>query len=250
MRTAVLLTGHMRSFERCLPTLHWHVLRHYGDVDLFVSTVADANAGKAALLKEKYPKSRVEIEVIDAQPELPIPPGNSGWKPGLFWSHEPYAISVHPQAILRQLWQLQRGWFFLTSTGATKKGKLPYDVVIRCRPDLYFHSFAPVIPLRNVAHSPWWGRFGGVNDRFAVLGLEAAKAYCTAYLQMPELMASGCPLHPESLIKAAVESHGCVNADFLQSEFSTLREDGTFRPPEAPLSDQVHAAMIADIDRR
>lgn len=243
MKTAILLTGHMRSFERCLPTLHWHVFRHFPAADFYVSTVKDANSHKADLLREKYPQARVEIDVVDAQPELPIPQGPAGWKVGQgHYGHEPYAISVHPQAILRQLWQLQRGWDFMVG----RNDKPVYDLIIRCRPDLWFHSCAvPNIEgsIGAVALTPWWGRFGGVNDRFAFLGTNAAEAYCTTLRKLPDLMALGCPLHPESLIKASLEFGGCVINDQLRAEFSTLRDDGTFRAPEAPLADQVHAAM-------
>lgn len=256
-RIAILISGHMRTFDRCLPTLHWHVFRHFPGADFFVSTVADGNAAKANLLQEKYPDAKVAIEVIAAQPELPIPPGPKGWKLGSYFGHEPYCISVHPQAILRQLWQLQRCWELMLSK--FESHDYNYDIVIRCRPDLYFHSFEMPRWTRmfratanqsdprvysdgdgRYASTPWWGKFGGVNDRFAVLGKNAAESYFTTFERIPHLLEAGCPLHPESLVKASLE-HGRTFIDTqLLAEFSTAREDGTLRAPEAPLSDQVH----------
>lgn len=245
----------MRTFDRCLPTLHWHVFRHFPHADFYVSTVADANAAKANLIQEKYPNALVAVDVVAAQPELPIPPGPKGWKLGAYFGHEPYCISVHPQAILRQLWQLQRCWELMLSKQVT--GKNEYDIIIRCRPDLYFHSFQmpvfaaaiierlmgpgeAILDFGRHASTPWWGRFGGVNDRFAVLGGTAAPAYFTAFERIQDLMAAGCPLHPESLVRAALEFGGARIDTALLAEFSTAREDGTLRAPEAPLSDQVH----------
>lgn len=261
-RVAILISGHMRTFDRCLPTLHWHVFRLFPGADFFVSTIADGNAAKANLLREKYPEARVEIEVVPAQPELPLPPGPKGWKLGSYFGHEPYCISVHPQAILRQLWQLQRCWELMASKHGDKNVH-PYDIVIRCRPDLYFHSFQmpafaaslleePAVPgedrvdFGRHASTPWWGRFGGVNDRFAILGGTSATAYFTAFERIPDLMAAGCPLHPESLVRAALEFGGAHIDTRLLAEFSTAREDGTLRSPEATLADQVHLCAAKD----
>lgn len=239
MKTAIILTGHMRTFARCLDNLHWFVFRHFPDADFFVSTIKDANSGSAELLRAKYPKSRVEIEVVDHQPELPIPmkPYAPDWTLGRMYSHEPYAISVHPQAVLRQLWQLERGWNLVPNPHT-------YASIIRCRPDLWFRSVEyPEHPNgSNMAHVAWWGCFGGVNDRFAFLGTVAAQAYFTTYSRIPKLLADGCPLHPESLVAASLRDAGCNIDDTLRAEFSTLRLDGTFRDPEITLVDIAHLA--------
>ena len=64
MRTAVVFTGAMRSFEKCLPTQAWHVFEKLGTPDFFVSTVADADAGKTSLLVDRYGADRVKIDVV------------------------------------------------------------------------------------------------------------------------------------------------------------------------------------------
>lgn len=236
----------MRSFERCLPALHWHVFRHFPGAEFYVSTVKDENATKATLLRDRYPGARVEIEVVKEQPEFPLPPGQPGWKLGGFYTHEPYAISVHPQAVLRQLWQLEQVWkLYATSNVIPAGGAAVHDLVIRCRPDLYFQS-SPFsfftkddFPEEHEALTPWWGRFGGVNDRFALLGAEAAEAYFTTFSQRETLINGGCPLHPESLIKAAVEEKS-GECSPLAVEFSTLRENGEMRAPEISAIDLAH----------
>jgi hypothetical protein len=257
MKTAIIITGEMRSFEKCLPNLHWMLFRHFPGADFYVSTVADANASKANLLKLRYPEAKVEIEAVAEQPDcvaemrakgvtLPetycprdIQPRRRDIE--YFYTHEPYNISVRPQAVLRQLWQLEQGW-------CMAKRSASYDVVIRCRPDLWFHSFTkpePTIryhqqggetfPVRSdmpgeALFSPWWGQFGGINDRFAIMGNHAAAGYFHAYSAIPKLMMEdGCPLHPESIVAATTSA--CRHAPLL-AEFSTLRENGEMRPPE------------------
>ena len=231
MKTAIIFTGHMRSFEKCLPTLHWHVFRHYPDADFFVSTIEDADAPKAQLLLVKYPSARVEIEAVKEQPDCVADMRAAGvdlpneWLKGKPYTHEPYAISVHPQAVLRQLWQLGEGWSLFC-----EKADGEYSTIIRCRPDLWFHSFTlPFTPAANDIFIPWWGNFGGINDRFAIMGNTAASRYFNAYSRIPELMKQGCPLHPESIL-AATQQH-CIG-HHLFADFSTLRSNGEMRGPE------------------
>lgn len=226
MTTAILITGHMRTFDLCLPTLHWHVFRHFPGAQFFVSTVEDADAHKAKLLHGRYP-GRVAIEVLPGQPVLPLPPGlppEDGFVHGRPFTHEPFFISVPPQAVIRQLWQLREAWRHYLATR-----EIEHDLVIRCRPDLWFHAFAlPRLRLRPYeAHTPWWGRFCGVNDRFALLGQEAARHYHTTYSQLTNLIELGAPLHPETLVKAAMEENGCQVNRRLVAEFSKINPDTT-----------------------
>ena len=239
MRTAVVFTGAMRSFEKCLPTQAWHVFEKLGTPDFFVSTVADADAGKASLLVDRYGADRVKIDVVADQPDCIaelrargcVLPGE--WQKGKPYTHEPYAISVHPQAVARQLWQLNRA--------AEVFNLSIYDRVIRIRPDLWFHSCDSALDVEpDVCRAPWWGRFGGMNDRFAVMGREAVVPYFCTYSAIPALLLRGCPLHPESLVKASVELRGCLVRSRLLASFSTLRTTGEMRGPEV-LNDDLAA---------
>lgn len=238
MKTAVIISGHMRSFARCLPTIAWHVLRHYPDVDFYVSTVNDRDAKTAELLRERFPKSRVEIEYLESQPEIPIPvqPTDPKWLPNQnrIFTHEPYALSVHPQAVLRQLWHLNQGWAFFVG----QESPIKYDCIIRLRPDSYFKAFEPPPTLGYAsAHTPWWGRFGGCNDRLAVLDSIAAKTYFTTFSRLSRLLDIGCPLHPESLVFASLWDEKIIHNQRLKAIFAKLvwthgEGHGSFRQPE------------------
>lgn len=232
MSTAVIMTGHARTFATCIHTFKWHVARHYADPSFYVSTVRDEDsAGMEPLLRKLFPSAPVYIEQIEAQPNIPEPA-----EPVRF---EPYARSVPVQAVLRQLWQNERGWELYKRT-ATVEAK----TFIRVRPDLYFHSLSnPPLgdPFPHTAFTPKWGRFGGVNDRFAIMGRAAAEYYLTAFSYMPTAMSAGCPLHPESLVMAAMELRGCNIDDSLSVQFSTWRKDGQHRPPEIMAVDLLDA---------
>jgi hypothetical protein len=244
MNTAIIYTGAMRSFEKCMENQRWHVLRHFPASTFYIVTEKDEDAHKANLLKDKYP-GVVEVRFVK-QPEMVIPAGcPDEWTPGKPYMHEPYHISVDPRHVLGQLWMLREGWRLY------EEANDPADLIIRIRPDLWFHSFEKPVWLRSgpklmsaglewLASVPWWGRFGGCNDRFALLGAHAAKAYFTAYDHLPTMIAEGAPLHPETLIHYAMKRSGISICDDMKAEFSTLRKSGEMRPPEITSIDIAH----------
>lgn len=224
--TAVIISGHMRTFSTCIHTLRWHILRHYSNLAFYVSTVADEDAASVGVLHSLFPNARVHVKIEESQPVLPTPDTPE---------FEPYANSVPRLAIIRQLWQLRQAWslFEQHATGNELQ-------IIRVRPDLYFHSHVPALPMGNVALTPWWGRFGGVNDRFAILSPAAAQSYFCAFDNLPQLLANGCPFHPESIMRASLELGEVRVIDGLKTEFSTFRKDGNHRPPEISAIDIAH----------
>ena len=94
MKTAILISGHLRSFERCLPNLAWMVFRHFPNADFYVSTIEDEDAHKATFLREKYPNAKIIIDAVKEQPQIALPAGcPKEWTPGKTYTHEPYAVS-------------------------------------------------------------------------------------------------------------------------------------------------------------
>lgn len=211
----------MRTWKTCAHTFKWHVARRFpGQLKFYFSTIQDADTESWKLTKTLFPDCTAICDVVQEQPQLPEPA-----EPVRF---EPHARSVPMQAVLRQLWQLERAWWFYSIQGDAAP-----DVIIRLRPDLFFHSFQfKYFPTKRQAQTPWWGRFGGINDRFAILDPLAAPDYFGTYSKLEKLTAAGCPIHPESLIKASLEDGKCEVYDKLGVEFSSLRNDGTSRPPE------------------
>lgn len=143
-----------------------------------------------------------------------------------------------------------------------------FDTIIRLRADLWFHSFdlphfkGPEFrhdetleeAFRRVNHpdktpcagecfTPPWGEFGGINDRFAVMGPAAARYYFTVFDRIPELLASGCPFHPESLVAASLGLGNVSLHRTLKTFFSTERLDGNRRWPEITPMDMLHASL-------
>jgi hypothetical protein len=157
-----------------------------------------------------------------------------------------------------------------TSATTCKKGSVQFDTIIRLRADLWFHSFEDpferhvsryyydkgtqmphvggglvmTLPCgSNECHTPAWGEFGGINDRFAIMGPSAARYYFTVFERLPELLAAGCPFHPESLVAASLELGNVSLHRTLKTFFSTERLDGTRRWPEITPMDMLNASL-------
>jgi hypothetical protein len=226
MATAIIISGQARSFERVWDNQFWIVYRKAVDPYFFVSVADDADASKMDLLLRRMPKERVFIEKVE-QPTLELPP--SGLDFGA------YPPSAHPMGILKQLWALNRGWeFFLKEA---PKG-VRFDMFLRIRPDLHFHWFKWPKRVNPIfCFTPWWSRWGGINDRVAVLGESAAPVYFTTFQRVPEMLKAGAPLHPETLILESMERGHMLSTATLSAWFTTVRKDGTVIGPDPQTPD-------------
>jgi hypothetical protein len=239
MKTAVFISGQLRTFSRCYPTQRWSVYRHFSDLEFFVTVQdqPDAHQILAPLIAD-YGADRVHID-LRTDPVLPITPAmERGW-------HEaPYANAAPIHQLLLQHWYQREVWRFFKATVADPEA---YSTIIRQRGDNWFFSFTPPVPdcgsSFNTVWTPWWGRFSGLNDRFAIMGEEAAGAYFTLYEAIPHLLADGCPFHPESLLRAQLETSHVHIREHLCAEFGTLRPSGEMRFPEITSIDLAHTTL-------
>lgn len=235
-KTAIIYSGQARTFAQLWENHRWHVWRKFTDPHFFISVEADMQAEDMKILFDQIREPRRVFMETVTQPTIVEPVINSvisGWKP-----------SSSPQAILRQLWSLNRAYQFFQDVVTTSEGMSldEFDTVIRIRPDTHFIrlDFPKYDGLHeNVAFTPWWSRWGGVNDRFAILGSKAAKSYFTTYQKLEGLFAQGAPLHPETLVHASLETDDVLMAP-LSTEFRTLRLNGSmtpFDPTEIDIAD-------------
>lgn len=240
MSTAILISGQLRTFARCLPLQHWLVYRHFPDCEFFLVVQDTPDVQAVDDLRNLYGKDRVHIDARK-DPDL-----HSHITPALSaaWHRAPYANAAPAHQLLLQHHYQREVWRYFCERAPDREER--FDTIIRMRGDNRFISFEKPIdgPLHfNTCHTPWWGRFSGLNDRFAIMGLEAAGSYFTLFDSIPELIAKGCPFHPESLLKAKLESDRVRFNDDLQAEFSTLRANGEERWPEITPIDMAHAAL-------
>lgn len=231
MKTAVLISGQLRTFKKCYPTQKFQIFRHYEpDIHFFLSICRDAQTGDTESLRSDY--SNVLIESYDDPIDLPVVAPHAG-------SFAPYANATSHAKLMLQHWGNKRVWDFFSS----KADPTSFGCIIRIRPDLWIHRFEfpgydgnfDLSP--DYTAFPWWGKFGGINDRMGLMGWKAARVYFNTYDAIPKLLQKGCPFHPETLVAENLRSEGMSQHHPLMTEFSTLRMDGSQRWAEIVMSD-------------
>jgi hypothetical protein len=232
LSTAIFISGHTRTFG--IPAVYdsqrWHVFRQCHDPHFFCSVVDDEQASALDQLTRDYGADHVFIEKIKAQPDCEAEVARlCRWSVESLrarTAHAPYALAPHasPQTIFRSLWHQQRAFQFFHECLPDQAKRDTFSRFIRHRPDLFFHRLEmPRVVLVSDAFLPFWGSYGGINDRFAILGVQAAIRYFNAYSALPRLLREGCPLHPETLSGAALEGPGVIVRPTLIAEFTGVR---------------------------
>lgn len=264
MKTAILYCGQARTISQTYQNQAWH-LRHFPNPDIFVSVCDDPQADDMFLLKEAMPHAGWFMEKV-VQPPVEVPVEKT-----LF--HSGYPRSTSPEGVLKQLWAWNRAWEFFCSVAKPED----YDVFVRIRPDTAFlrlevprltalttfrqepsegvvdgcgiswaHVVERVEP--DLSLHPRWAKWGGVNDRFAILGRIAARAYFTTWQKWPQLRALGAPCHPEQLLDASLRMDGIIPNSTLRAEFLTVRmpspehPNGGYYPCDPSLIDLMDAS--------
>lgn len=225
IRTAVMFSGQARTFASCYQLMYWKVLRHFVNPTFFVSVAEDEQAPTMNALNIHFDDVRIEYV---QQPEFP--------DAGAFLERSnfsAYGVAAHvaknPGNVLKAFWHYKRVWEMI-------KNPDDYQVFVRIRPDLWFLEYEkPGDPFSNEAIVPQWGRFGGINDRFAIMGRQAAEAYMTSFDRIPQLLNDGCPFHPESLTRASLEMKDIKIRFTLRSYFLFRRLKTQIHPRENSL---------------
>ena len=200
MKTAVLISGQMRTADQCAAGIR----QVYPDVPFVVHAVADDDAEKAFLF-------RPAVTVIEPQQEMPERREYS-------WQIDRGCHGV--QRVLKQLWGLRRVWQVFEASG------IEADVIVRCRPDIAF-SVPPEPPAAGF-WVPWFANWFGLNDRFAFGDREVMQRYFTRLDRLDEYIDAGGIFHPETFLGWAMQG---IHAESTRAVFATVRPDGTRDEP-------------------
>jgi len=229
MNTAVIISGQMRTFSKCYASQKWMVYRHYEpNIHFFVSCKNDEDAASHEMIEHDY--DNVHVERYEDPHDLLCPIEHCG-------RHAPYANANNHRNLMLQHWGNKKACQFFYDHKSCN-----FDVIIRMRPDNFFHRFTPKLPCLadleygNWAFVPWWGKFGGINDRLAIMGSKCVVPYFRLYDEIFELLENGCPFHPESLLAAILSKYRVNVRSDLMAHFSTMRRDG-LRWPEVTTED-------------
>ncbi len=203
MKMAILVSGQCRTLDRCFKSIQVQVLRHFPKAELWISVAEDADA-KAARLFEN---SGLPIRLFESleQPTFDEKDYRERSRGGMYEIGGGLKDRDIVQRVLRQAWHLRHVFDLASSSG------VDYTSYMRLRPDQWFSVGVARPPKLTpcTAFVPWWGGFGGVNDRFAILDPIAADAYCY-WPRLDELLAEGCQFHPETLTKHGLDRIGAT----------------------------------------
>src|SRR5580658_1191276 len=223
MKTAVLISGQMRTLEGTLGSIQKHVLSRIGDYDVIAHVAEDEDAWKVEMLE---PRKCVVVK----QP---------------FFDEKNY---VHRsgrgvsgiQQVLRMFWSLAES-NRLRHEVESETGK-PYDWVIRLRPDTEFFSDIEDLAACDPSniYVPTFCNSWGYNDRFAFGGGKAMDPYHDKTQLLDTYIGEKGIYHPESFLKWAIERAG-VQVRRTETIFDTVRKNRTRIPPfwDASMGDSV-----------
>src|SRR5882724_354753 len=104
MKTAVLISGQLRTFKKCYPTQKWQIFRHYEpDIHFFVCCCDDGQAKDSSILLRDY--ENVWIETVKDPDDLLQIPAEAG-------AFAPYANAASHEKLLLQHWGNKQVWEF------------------------------------------------------------------------------------------------------------------------------------------
>lgn len=227
MRVALCLSGHFRSFDRTLSTLKSAIIDPF-QPDVFIHTWDkigfDGTRGdhhlissptNAGLINHCYQPKNMLIEPMPA------------------WDTKKYHVIENigvrdPGIICGMLYGIYKSGQM--KTAFEQNNGFTYDVVIRCRPDIYFENIIPKTELENCQQTegiyfPKFGNYNGLNDQFAFGSSKKMNIYCNLYSNMEKFYDLGCKFHPESMMKYNAEH---FNIPILRSSvnYFLLRANG------------------------
>ncbi|MDD2763130.1 MAG: hypothetical protein PHE83_04030 [Opitutaceae bacterium] len=209
MKTAVLISGQMRSLDVCITSIQKHVLDRIGDYDVLAHVADDEDAWKVELLEPKQC-------LVVAQPTFDEKN----------YIHRSGRGVIGIQPVLRMFWSMEESNKLRRAAEAGRGA--PYDWVIRLRPDTQFFSdiedLAACDP--SAVYLPTFCNYWGYQDRFAFGGVRAMDAYHDKCALVDTCMAAGGVFHPESILKWAID-HAGVPVKRTEILFDTLRKNGS-----------------------
>lgn len=214
MRTAILLSGQIRSAKYCIKSLMRHVVEPL-QADIFIDTWIPRAYEKDRLgnlilntltideVLSRYRPRAITIEEFDQSPLVQeIGRNRNESKVG-------YDGSDAPETKLENIYYMHyKIWRANALKNAYEKiNDIHYGRVIRLRFDLEFESFPEIEPERNTLYIPeGWDYRGGINDLLVVGDSESIDKYCDVYVNLRKYARAGIGFHPESILRHHLEA--------------------------------------------
>lgn len=207
LKTALCISGHLRTFEENFDSVRVNILEKM-DCDVFIHTwdkVGLAHRG----LDAKYHNTETyklvdKIEKLYNPKKLVIEPSKAFLVSNLMQSRLidrrdiPGTLSMFYK--IEQCNNLKKEY--------EQENNFTYDCVIRFRGDLFVENPLPVDTFTNLntVFFSNYGHFGGISDQFAYGNSSIMDIYSSLYSNIQKYLEEGAPMHPEKLMKYHIEA--------------------------------------------
>ena len=206
MRFAVCISGHVRLFEECFPSLAKNVLDGR-DCDVFVHTWRSRE-----YRTEEWTRGLARVTVTEEELRASIT--------------NLVELRVEEDDSVRRnpAWAMFRKVFLcdqLRSSWAEREGVV-HDLVVRARPDIVWQTRLDLESMvgNDVVNVPGRGGFGGINDMIAVAPPAVMTRVYASLFEVAPLV-----FHPETRLRDHIASSGTAVVQF-NLDFIILRPNG------------------------
>jgi len=183
MRTAVLLTGHTRSWDKCVDSFKKYILKPFSP-DIFIHTWQEPN----------IPTNNNKInylKVYDLKELLPISYVSESWEnvsDELEKRSKFFTRKNHYDDPVNTLSQ-HRKWFLCNELKKIyeKQNNFIYDVVIRTRIDLKYENELPINLNYDIITTPEEYSFNIISDVMCITSSTNMNLYCDIFNKEEEI---------------------------------------------------------------
>ena len=213
MRTALCISGHLRTFDRTFLSLYKNIIKP-NNCDVFIHTWETLGyTGPVDGTAQAYDTERRKENILSMyQPKKIVIENSNGFQQfrQMGEGYNDRYMKVHPGymfAMFYSLWQAN-----LLKTQYENENNFVYDCVIRCRPDLMFETgidikrFVVSNPL-DAIYVPNFGFYSGVNDQFAFSNSRMMNIYSELYNMIHTHCRRGCEFRPEPMLAFHLNHH-------------------------------------------
>lgn len=185
MKVALILSGDVRNFEECYPSLESNIL-NYNECDVFFHAYDDGKVAEAVKLLN--PKKAIVDSKSSNQSEI---------SSSCFYNKPP---ETDPVAVFA-MWKNIKKSFNIVEKG--------YDVVLKTRFDVKYCS---PLKIKEFDHKNVWipegGDWrGGTFDMMSFSSYDNMKYYCSLFDRLNEYSSHGVPCHSEMMLRYHLSNH-------------------------------------------
>ncbi len=199
-KTALCLSGHMRTFESTYNYLKRYIL-DITKCDIFIHTWDivgfDFNRGDGHLTSKPTVNYKQKIINMYNPKKIIIEPQKQfnilRWKQ-TYTVRDPNTI-IGMYYKIKMVNELKKEY--------EQENNFNYDCVIRCRPDLLFETPININDFKDLSslHVPTFGWYNGLNDQFAFGDSKTMDVYASCFDYIYQYSDMGVHYHPETILK-------------------------------------------------